>query len=187
MSLKNLVFIENKTLWHYLKVFELWHRIRLCGIVFDVKPIKFLKIMTLIKYNPNAYRPATFTNFVDRFFNDDSFGSKSVSSFSPQVDIAESDKEFELHFHVPGMKKEEIKIDLQDDKLTVSGERKLKEEKSDKNFRSVESFYGSFSRSFYLPDHVNVEEIDAAYTDGVLNIVIPKDEKKETRKSIEIK
>lgn len=143
--------------------------------------------MTLIKYNPNNYRPATFSNFIDRFFNDDFFGGKGVTSFTPQVDIAESEKEFEIQFHLPGVKKEDIKIDLNDDRLTVSGERKINNEKKEKNFHSVESYYGSFSRSFYLPDNVNVEKVDAEYKDGVLSIVLPKDAKKETNKSIAIK
>lgn len=143
--------------------------------------------MALIKYNPSDYRPVTFGNFMDRFFNDDFVGGKSLSKFSPQVDIAETDKEFELHFHVPGMKKDDIKIDVQDDRLTVSGERKMENEKKEKNFHSVESYYGTFSRSFYLPDNANVEKIDASYKDGVLNIVIPKDAKKETKKTISIK
>lgn len=143
--------------------------------------------MTLIKYNPNDYRPVNFSSFIDRFFNDDFFGGKSVSRFSPQVDIAETEKEFELQFHIPGMKKEDIKIDIHEDRLTVSGERKIENEKKEKNFHSVESYYGTFTRSFYLPDTANVEKIDAAYKDGVLNIVIPKDAKKATQKTITIK
>jgi len=143
--------------------------------------------MTLIKYNPNNYKPTTFGSFVDRFFNDDFFGGKGVTSFTPHVDIAESDKEFEIQFHLPGMKKEDIKIDLNDDRLTVSGERKMKNEKNEKNYHSVESYYGSFSRSFYLPDNINVEKVDASYKDGILNIVLPKDEKKVSKKTISIK
>jgi len=143
--------------------------------------------MTLIKYNPNSYKPTTFNSFIDRFFNDDFFGGKGVTSFTPQVDISESDKEFEIQFNLPGMKKEDIKIDLKDDRLTVSGERKMKDEKNEKNYHSVESYYGSFSRSFYLPDNVNIEKVDASYKDGVLNIVLPKDAKKEAQKTIEIK
>ncbi|MEQ8470597.1 MAG: Hsp20/alpha crystallin family protein [Marinoscillum sp.] len=143
--------------------------------------------MALIKYNPNGYRPTTFNNFIDRFFDDDLFGGKSASSFSPQVDIAETDKQFELQFHLAGVKKEDIKIDINDDRLIVSGERKRKDEKNEKNYHSVESYYGSFSRAFYLPDNVNLEKIDASYTDGVLNVIIPKDEKKQTNKSISIK
>lgn len=143
--------------------------------------------MTLIKYNPNGHKPATFSNFIDKFFNDDFFGGTSMTSFSPQVDIAETEKEFEIQFHLPGMKKEDINIDLQNDRLTVSGERKMKDEKNEKNYHSVESYYGSFSRSFYLPDNANIEKVDASYKDGVLNIVIPKDTKKEAKKTISIK
>lgn len=143
--------------------------------------------MTLIKYNPNDQRPATYSNFIDRFFNDDFFGGKSLSKFSPSVDIAETEKEFELQFHIPGMKREDISIDVHEDRLTVSGERKMEEEKKEKNYHSVESYYGTFNRSFYLPDNANVEKIDASYKDGVLNIVIPKDAKKASKRTISIK
>lgn len=142
--------------------------------------------MTLIKYNQNA-KPATFGNFVDRFFNDDFYGSKWNSNFSPKVDIAESDKSFEIQFHVPGVKKEDINIDIKDDRLTVSGERKFNNEKNGKNYHSVESYYGSFSRSFYLPDNVNVEKVEASYQDGILTVEVPKDAKKETKRTISIK
>jgi len=143
--------------------------------------------MTLIKYNPRDYRPATFSNFIDKFFNEDFYGTKEAASFSPKVDIAETEKEFEVQFHLPGMKKEDINIALEKDRLTVSGERKLKEEKNEKNFHSVESYYGNFHRSFFLPDMVNVEKIDASYQDGILTISLPKDAKKEAKKSILIK
>jgi HSP20 family protein len=143
--------------------------------------------MALIKYNPTDYRPTSFSSFIDRFFNDEVFGGKAMTNFSPKVDIAENEKEFELQFHVPGMKKEEINIDINEDRLTVSGERKFENEKNEKNFHSVESYYGTFSRSFYLPDNVNVEKAEANYKDGILNIVIPKDKKKETKRTISIK
>ncbi len=143
--------------------------------------------MALIKYNPNGYRPTTFASFIDRFFNDDFYAGERASTFSPHLDIAETDKEFELQFHLAGVKKDDITIDLNDDRLTVSGERKLKNEKSEKNYHSVESYHGSFSRSFYLPDHVNAEKIDASYEDGILNVRIPKDGKKETKKVISVK
>ena len=79
--------------------------------------------MALVKYNRN-YRPAYFGNFVDRFFNDEFF-DKRPETFRPRVDIAESDKEFEIQFHVPGVKKDEININVEDNTLTVSGERKI--------------------------------------------------------------
>lgn len=141
--------------------------------------------MTLIKYNPNN-KLATYGNFIDRFFNDESFSNKA-GVFSPKVDVAESEKSFEIQFHLSGVKKEDIKIDIKDDRLTVSGERKFVNEDKQKNFHSVESHYGSFSRSFYLPDTINSDKVEANYQDGILNIEIPKDEKKVTRKTVSIK
>ena len=146
--------------------------------------------MTLIKYNPSRRYPHTFNSFVDRFFNDDFIGSGVTAngkSFSPQVDIAETEKQFEIQFVIPGLDKKDIKIDVDGDQLTVSGERKFENEKKEKNFHSVESYYGAFSRSFYLPDNTNTEKIDASYQDGILTLVVPKDEKKENKRLISIK
>ncbi|NQZ74884.1 MAG: Hsp20/alpha crystallin family protein [Ekhidna sp.] len=142
--------------------------------------------MGLIKYNNNDYRPTTFRHFVDRFFNDDFVGG-AAPSFSPKVDIAETDKEFEIQLHVPGMNKADFKIDLNKDQITVSGERKFENEKKDRNFHSVESYYGSFNRTFYLPDVINKEKVDASYQDGILTISLPKDEKRATKKHIAVK
>ncbi|MEQ9466152.1 MAG: Hsp20/alpha crystallin family protein [Ekhidna sp.] len=142
--------------------------------------------MGLIKYNTNDYRPASFRSLVDRFFNDEFVGG-SLPTFSPKVDIAETEKEFEIQLHVPGMKKGDFNIDLNDDQITVSGERKFENEKKEKNFHSVESYYGTFNRTFYLPDVINKEKVDASYQDGVLTIVLPKDEKKSTKKQIAVK
>ncbi|MEQ9403213.1 MAG: Hsp20/alpha crystallin family protein [Cyclobacteriaceae bacterium] len=142
--------------------------------------------MGLIRYNTNDYRPTSFRSFVDRFFNDELNGG-SVPSFTPKVDIAETDSEFEIQFHIPGVKKEEINIDLNENELTISGERKFENEKSEKNFHTVESYFGSFRRSFFLPDSVNRDKVDANYTDGVLSIKLPKDVKKLAKKQISIK
>jgi len=141
--------------------------------------------MGLIKYN-NNYRPTSFRNFVDRFFNDEFVGG-SVPSLSPKVDIAETDKEYEIQFHVPGVKKTDFNIDLNGDQLTISGERKLNDEEKEKNFHSVESHFGSFSRTFYLPEVVNREKVDAKYEDGILMVTLPKDEKQTAKKQIVVK
>ena len=145
--------------------------------------------MSLIKYNPTELRPVSFNNLFDRFFNDH-FATPEKNggySFVPQVDVAETEKAFELHFVVPGVDKSGLNIDLQDGKLTVSGERKIENEKNEKNFHSRESYFGSFKRSFYLPDNVNEEKVEANYKDGILSIVIPKDEKKVVKKTIAVK
>ena len=142
--------------------------------------------MGLIKYNTQDYRPTSFRNFMDRFFNDD-FSGGTAQSFTPRVDIAESDREFEVQVHVPGLKKDDIKIDLNENQLVISGERRFENEKSEKNFRSVESYYGSFRRSFHVPEIVNQDKIDANYADGILYVTLPKDEKKVAKKTIAIK
>ncbi|GAB4232741.1 MAG: Hsp20/alpha crystallin family protein [Ekhidna sp.] len=142
--------------------------------------------MGLIKYNTNDYRPTSFGSFMDRFFNDEYMGG-SMATFSPKVDIAETEKEYEIQLHVPGMKKNDFNIDLNEDQLTISGERKFGNEKKEKNYHSVESFYGSFNRTFYLPDIVNRDKVDASYQDGILTITLPKDEKKVLKKQIAVK
>lgn len=144
--------------------------------------------MALIKYNP-VNRTSNFGSFMDRFFNDEFFNGRggTAPTFSPNVDIAETEKAFEIQFHVPGIRKEDIKIEINDDRLTVSGERKFENEKKEKNFHSVESYYGTFNRSFYLPDSVKADKVDASYKDGILTIEVPKDEKKELKRTISIK
>ena len=141
--------------------------------------------MGLIRYNANDYRPTSFKSFLDGFFNDD-FGGGSVASFTPRVDIAETEKEFEVQLHIPGVKKDEISLEVNENDLTISGERKFEDEKNEKNFHSVESYFGSFKRSFHLPDFVNRDKIDAKYVDGVLLVTLPKDEKKVSKKQIAI-
>ncbi|GAA5040729.1 heat-shock protein [Marivirga lumbricoides] len=146
--------------------------------------------MTLLKYNSGLsnLENRSFSNFLDRFFNE-SFANvnKQVQSFSPQVDVAESKDEFELSVAVPGMKKSDFKIDITDGRLVISGERKFEEKKEEKNFHSVETHYGSFQRSFYLPENIKEDKVEASYEDGILKLVIPKEEKKELKKTIQIK
>ena len=142
--------------------------------------------MGLIKYNTNDYRPTSFRSFLDGFLSDD-FGGGSVPTFTPKVDIAETEKEFEVQLHIPGVKKDEIGIDLNENVLTISGERKFENEKNEKNFHSVESYFGSFKRTFHLPDMVNKDKIDASYQDGILVVKLPKDVQKSAKKQISIK
>ncbi len=145
--------------------------------------------MTLIKYNPELKdRNLTFSTFIDKFFDESVRNAKSeTSNFNPQADVAETTKAFELEIAVPGMKKADFSIDVKNDKLTISGERKRVEKTDDKNYHSVQTSFGSFKKSFYLPENVVEDKIEASYEDGILKIVIPKDEKKVLNKTIQIK
>ena len=145
--------------------------------------------MSLIKYNPRRYATQGVGRIFDDLFNDKFFNNdlNSESSFVPQVDISETDKSFELQFAVPGIEKKNLNIDLNDGVLTVSGERKFENEKNEKNYHSVETRFGSFKRSFQLPDNVNADKVDASYEAGILNVVIPKDERKIQKRTIAVK
>ena len=145
--------------------------------------------MNLIRYNSalNNYAPTSFSNLIDRFFNDSLARSGgSAYSFVPRVDILEEDKSFEIHVAVPGMNKEDFKIGLNDNYLTISGERKNSREKKENNFQSVEIQYGTFSRSFTLPENVDANGISAKYVNGILEVIIPKDEKKIVKSTIKV-
>jgi len=148
-----------------------------------------LKSMSLIRYNSalNNYAPTSFSNLIDRFFNDSlARTGGSAYSFVPRVDILEEEKSFEIHVAVPGMSKDDFKIDLNDNYLTISGERKNSREKKESNFHSVEIQYGTFSRSFTLPENVDANGISAKYVDGILEVSIPKDEKKTLKTTIKV-
>jgi HSP20 family protein len=141
--------------------------------------------MSIIRYNANEFVPTSFSTLIDRFFNE-SIARTGGSNFLPKVDVAETDKAYEIHVAVPGMKKEDFTIELNDNFLTISGERKLTNEKKEKNFHSIETQYGAFSRSFNLPENVDATKINAAYTNGILELVIPKDEKKVLKHTIKV-
>jgi HSP20 family protein len=141
--------------------------------------------MSIIRYNANDFVPTSFSTLIDRFF-DESLARTGGSTFVPSVDIVENEKSFELHIAAPGMNKEDFKIEVNEKALIVSGERKLTNEKNEKNFHSIETQYGSFRRSFKLPENVDATKIDARYTNGILELNIPKDEKKVLKQSIKV-
>ena len=106
--------------------------------------------------------------------------------FTPRVNIKENDDLVSLTFEVPGMDKGDIKIVVEDNILTVSGERKLAGEQSEDNFIRSEIRSGSFSRGFTLPDTVDAEKVTADYKNGLLEVTLPKKEEKKPRQ-IEVK
>lgn len=142
--------------------------------------------MKLARYNNlDTQYPTSFSSMLDRFFND-SIG-QSVKKFTPAVDISEDQEKYDIQVSVPGMKKSDFNLELVDGRLIISGERKMEEKKEGKNFHSVETHYGSFSRSFYLPEDVETDKISAKYEDGLLKLVLPKAEKKNNKSTIEVK
>ncbi len=111
-----------------------------------------------------------------------------VASFVPSVNTRESEFAYHIEVDLPGIPKEDIEISTEDNVLTISGERKLKEEKKEEDYYKVESVYGKFSRSFTLPEKIDTSAIQAEYNDGVLEITIPKLKEEEKQpKKIEIK
>lgn len=110
----------------------------------------------------------------------------AIPDWSPAVDIAETKNEYHIKVELPEVKKEDVKVSLADGMLQIKGERKLEKEEKDKKFHRIERYYGSFMRSFAIPDNVDESKLKAEYKDGMLNIHLPKSEKVKA-KSTEIK
>lgn len=100
--------------------------------------------------------------------------SMEPGDWSPQVDIAETDKEFVIKAEIPEVKKEDVKVTVENGVLTIRGERKQETEEKGKKFHRIERHYGSFTRSFTLPDNVDAAHIKASFKDGMLGLQIQK-------------
>lgn len=148
--------------------------------------------MYVTRYNPTReiqeFRRGfdSFNSFLDNFM--DKRTTISNTDFVPLVNTREGEHAYHVELDLPGMKKEDISVDVKDNVVTISGERKTKKEVKEEDYYKVESSYGKFERSFSLPENVDVENIHAQSEDGVLEVVIPKLEKVEDKpKKIEIK
>ena len=145
--------------------------------------------MKLVRLN-NSYLPSVFDSFFGNGLNNWGYDSDAYRSTLPAVNIKENENGYELEVAAPGMKKSDFKIDLDNDVLTISSEKK--EEKSDKNkdgYSRKEFSYTSFERSFTLPENkVNYDNVTAKYEDGVLHIALPKREEAKVKpaRAIEI-
>ncbi|MEO1923104.1 Hsp20/alpha crystallin family protein [Caminibacter sp.] len=111
---------------------------------------------------------------------------QKVEAFTPAVNEKADEKGYYLEIDLPGVKKEDIEIAVNDGVLTISGERKLKKEENGPNYTRIESFFGRFERAFKLPNDADLDNIEAKYEDGVLKIFIPK-KQKPAGKRIEVK
>ncbi len=98
------------------------------------------------------------------------------AEWAPLVDISEDDKEYLFTAELPDMKKEDVKVTAENGTLRISGERKIEEEKKGQRYHRIERAYGSFERSFALPDGAKKDAVTAEYKDGVLKVHVPKSE-----------
>jgi HSP20 family protein len=117
------------------------------------------------------------------FFNDSFMGISGMNSM--KADIKETEKEFIVDAEIPGVSKEDIKLELKDDRLTIAVEKNEESNEERDNYIRKERRYGSFSRSFYV-ENVKNEEVTAKYENGILSIVLPKNETKKVNNRIDI-
>ncbi len=122
---------------------------------------------------------------IDRLFDGFFRGIRTESAFYPMVDVYETNDAVVVEVEVPGMKKEDIKITVEDNVLRISGEKKLEREQKDRSYYVVERSYGTFERAFRLPEYVEPEKIKAKFENGILTITIPKKEE-EKKKVIDV-
>lgn len=101
----------------------------------------------------------------------------NLQAFNPACDVEETETHYLMSFDLPGISKDEVKIEVVDNQLTISGERKAEKNEGDKNNRHVsERYYGAFKRMFTLPATIDSTKVEASYRDGVLQIAVPKSE-----------
>lgn len=147
--------------------------------------------MSLIKWNDNELFP-TFNTMWDDVFTKDFFNKGlDLGTSMPAVNISENEKEFHLEVAVPGLKKEDLEVSLENNVLTISSETKSESETKDKDEKVTrkEFSYSSFKRSFRLPENVKNDKVNAEYVDGILKLDIPKTKPTlpEAKKKITIK
>jgi HSP20 family protein len=144
--------------------------------------------MTLLRFEPMRdfdHISNRFQRFFDEF---PTLNNRSQDTFSPRIDISENEKSISIDAEIPGVPKENLKIILQDNILTIEGEKKKVSEENDKNYYREERSYGKFKRSFTLPVEVDSENVNAKFDSGILEIKLDKVEpKKDEERVIELK
>lgn len=135
--------------------------------------------MAIIRWRPlgevDSFRREMDRMF-DNFFGRETDVADSSLTWYPSVDIKETKDDFVLMAEIPGMSKDDIKINISENTLTIKGEKKEEKKEEDHNYHRVERRYGTFQRSFTLPTQIQGDKVKAAYKDGVLTIMMPKKE-----------
>ncbi|MBM3328117.1 MAG: Hsp20/alpha crystallin family protein [Calditrichaeota bacterium] len=148
--------------------------------------------MTLVRCTPRPWsRAADFSplqrqmvRLFDDFFGNDS--GESDAHWSPRVDVVEHEDRFEVTAELPGLTRDEVKVELQNNVLTLSGEKRLDTERKDRGLYLTERAFGTFRRSFQFPGQIDAGKIDAEYRNGLLVVTLPKSEESRSRQ-IEVK
>jgi len=139
--------------------------------------------MTMMRFNPNS----PLTDLFENLFGNTTREPMHTRNYDcePSTNILEKNNGFELHLAVPGVKKEDVKISLEKNVLSITSEKEMEKEEENVKYTRREFVYGTFCRSFTLPETVDAEKIKADFVDGILKIHLPK--KEETKVSREIK
>jgi HSP20 family protein len=142
--------------------------------------------MNIVKWDP-IREMEEVSNRLNRIFrrtpaaNEGGRELLTVADWSPTADITESDNAYLIKAEIPGVKKEDVKVTIQDGMLTVLGERKLEKEEKGMKFHRIERSYGSFLRSFQLPDDADENSVKAEFKDGLLNVTVAKTTKAKSQ------
>jgi len=113
-------------------------------------------------------------DFFDRFFEDEFLPLRGEKSWAPAFDISENEKEYIVSAELPGIDEKDLEITIAGGMLSVKGEKKQESEEKGETYHRIERTYGSFHRSFRIPDAVQADKVDATYKDGILKLLIPK-------------
>lgn len=141
--------------------------------------------MKTLSSKPDTLFPALWDEFFSGWL--DTNGKKNKPFLTvPAVNISEEKEAFKIALAAPGMKKEDFRIDVSDDLLTISSEQESQQEEKKDNYRKQEYNYSSFTRSFQVPETVIASKIGAKYTDGILEITLPKKEESNQNPSVNI-
>jgi HSP20 family protein len=128
---------------------------------------------------PSAREP--FYRLFDTFFSDGPGEDLSTRTWTPPVDIQETADAYRIQAELPGLTKEDIQVTLENNVLRLSGERKWEKDVKKENYHRIERTYGSFARSFALPNQVSSDKVEASFANGVLSVVVPKAEAAKPR------
>lgn len=144
--------------------------------------------MAIVKWNPWREMEDLFDRYTRAVDRPQSGELEIVKTgdWSPRVDIAETDNAFIIKAEIPEVKKDDVKVTVENGVLSITGERKQEKEEKGKKFHRIERYYGSFCRSFTLPENADGKQVKATFKEGILNVEIPKTKEAAT-KATEVK